>query len=399
MATITKRQNKNGISYLIGVSLGTNIEGKQIREYKTYKPNKNMAEKQIKKELNKVALDFEEKLKTGYILNNKQNFSKYARYVIDLKERNGVKHKTIIRYNDLIKRIDPIIGHIKLIELRPQHLNNLYEKIGKNGVNKITGGKLSNKTILEHHRLISTILRQAEKEMLVTYNAASKASPPRMSKINPNYFELEDIEKIRNCLDLEPLKWKTATYILLLTGMRRGELMGLKWDKILWDTSQIKIDTNLLYSSEKGIYEDTTKSTTSNRTIKLPLETMDLLKEYRNWYIDLSLNSDKWENSNFLFVQKNGLPMHPDSLTDWFNKFSKRHNLTHINPHAFRHTMASVLYFNNIDSISISKRLGHSKVSTTTDLYSHVLQESDDRASECIADVILRKNTSNKLAT
>ena len=65
--------------------------------------------------------------------------------------------------------------------------------------------------------------------------------------------------------------------------------------------------------------------------------------------------------------------MHPDSVTDWMNKFSKRHELPHINPHAFRHTMASMLYFNGVDSVSISKRLGHAQVSTTANIYAHVM--------------------------
>ena len=87
--------------------------------------------------------------------------------------------------------------------------------------------------------------------------------------------------------------------------------------------------------------------------------------------------------------------MHPDSITDWLGKFSKRHNLPHINPHAFRHTMASILYFNGMDSITISKRLGHTKVSTTADIYAHIIQEADERAAECIGDVLL--NTRRKM--
>lgn len=68
--------------------------------------------------------------------------------------------------------------------------------------------------------------------------------------------------------------------------------------------------------------------------------------------------------------------------------FSKRYDLPHINPHAFRHTMVSVLYFNGVDSISISRRLGHSKVSTTTDKYGHIMRKADEAAANCIADVI-----------
>lgn len=93
-------------------------------------------------------------------------------------------------------------------------------------------------------------------------------------------------------------------------------------------------------------------------------------------------------------MRDNGLPTHPDSITGWLNKFSEKYNLPHINPHAFRHTHASILYFSGVNSITISKRLGHAKVSTTTDIYSHIIKQSDEQASECVADVFLRSKTS-----
>ena len=138
---------------------------------------------------------------------------------------------------------------------------------------------LSPKTITEYHRLISTILNQAEKEMLVPYNAASKATPPKLVRKEAEWFQTEEVEQIRDCLEKEPLKWKTATHLLLITSCRRGEVMGLKWDKVDWDNSQIKIDRASLYSSDREVYEDTTKSSTT-RFIKLPEETMQLLAEY-----------------------------------------------------------------------------------------------------------------------
>ncbi len=102
--------------------------------------------------------------------------------------------------------------------------------------------------------------------------------------------------------------------------------------------------------------------------------------------------------------------MHPDSLTDYCTKFEKRYNkiikeenksrgkndklklLPHINPHAFRHTQASLLFFNGSDPITISKRLGHAKVSTTTDIYSHIMQKADESASDTLANMFYKQN-------
>ena len=213
---------------------------------------------------------------------------------------------------------------------------------------------------------------------------------PEKKKPPKNEKKPEEVQKIRDCLEYEPIKWKIITHLLLITGCRRGEIMGLKWEDVEWDRNRLKIARSLLYSPTRGVYEDTTK-TGNIRRISLPCETMQLLKLYRAWYSELQLkNGDRWQNSGYLFVQDNGAPMNPDSLTDWLNKFSKRYGIPNVHPHKFRHTMASLLYFGGLDSITISKRLGHAKVSTTTDIYSHIIQQADEQAADKIAETIFR---------
>ena len=245
-------------------------------------------------------------------------------------------------------------------------------------------------TAADHHRLISTILAQAEKEMIVPYNAAAKATPPKPKRKEASTFQPDEVVHILEELEQEPLKWKTIVHLLVVTGCRRGEIAGLKWDKIDWEHNLLKIDMSLLYSASKGIYEAPTK-TGNVRFIKIPVETMSLLAEYRRWFNDLKMqNLDKWEDRGFLFVNSSGKPMHPDGITIWLSRFSVRHNIPDLHPHKLRHTMASMLYFERQDSVTISKRLGHSKVSTTTDIYSHLIAQADERASECIANAVLR---------
>ena len=185
MANIQERKNKDGkiISYSIRVHKGRDLNGKQLKPYAmTFKVEPTWSERKIQAELKKAVVLFEEQCKYGIVADNKQTFEKYAQYVLELKQRTGVKHRTIVRYKELLERINPAIGHFKLADLKPQHLNSFYEQLSKDGMNKSTGGKLSNKTIIEHHRLIRTILSQAEKEMLIQYNSASKATPPKMDK-------------------------------------------------------------------------------------------------------------------------------------------------------------------------------------------------------------------------
>ena len=469
MAHVIENRNSDGklMSYSIRVFRGRDITGKQLKSYfTTFEVPEKWTDEKALKEANKQAVLFEKQCKDGLVGIEKQTFAEYAAYVMQLKEKNQ-KHRTVERYGDLLKRIIPAIGHMKLTDIRPQHLNQFYTNLGEVGVrddvkykckidlkqllkekgstkvrfgeengismgvlNGITQGKnvrlasaqavskalnrpfkdvfspsteitsLSNKTILEYHRLISTIMSQAEKEMLIIYNPAHRATPPKLTRTQANYFQIDVVNRIIDCLENEPIKWKTITYLLMLTGCRRGEILGLKWDKIDFETGTIKIENTLLRSQTKGIYEDTTKSG-KNRPIQLPPEAMQLLKDYRLWYMKEKLkNGDrwqtdpKWKGSNFVFVQEDknpGNPIYPDSISDWLGNFSKRHDLPHVNPHAFRHTFASILISKGVDIVTVSKALGHEKVSTTTDIYAELMKQASEQASECIADTILRR--------
>ena len=395
MANLQERWDTDGklISYSIRVHRGRGLDGKQLKPWTTtFEVSPTWSEKTARKKAEAFAATFEKECREGTTTDSRQKFASFCDYVISLKEQRGVKHSTIVRYRELTRRIYPQIGHIKLRELRADHLNDLYTLLGQEGLNKRTGGKLSAKTILEHHRLISTVLEQAVKEGLVPFNVASRATLPKAEHKEVNYFQPEQVAAIRDALELEPIKWKTLVHLLLITGARRGEILGLKWDKVDFAGNRIYICNSVLYSADVGIYEATPKTERSKRYITLPVESMQLLREYRVWQIERRLQlGGYYQDRGFLFTQEDGGPMHPDSVTDWLNKFSIRHGLPHINAHAFRHTMASMLYFNGVDSVSISKRLGHAQVSTTANIYAHVMEQADQRNADILSDIFLKK--------
>ena len=394
MANIQERRDKSGklISYSIRVHRGRGTDGKQLKPWTaTFEVSPTWTEKSARKKAEAFAATFEKECREGVTTDSRQKFQAYCDYVIGLKEQRGVKHSTIVRYKELTGRIYPQIGHIKLKELRADHLNDLYTLLGQDGQSK-RGGKLSAKTILEHHRLISTVLEQAVKEGLVPFNVAGRATLPKVERKEVNYFQPEQVAAIREALEREPMKWKTLVHLLLITGARRGEVLGLKWDKVDFEGNRIYICNSVLYSPDVGIYESTPKTERSRRYVTLPPETMQLLRRYRAWQAEERLRlGEYYQNQGFVFSQDNGNPMHPDSVTDWLKKFSKRHDLPHINPHAFRHTMASMLYFHGVDSVSISKRLGHAQVSTTANIYAHVMEEADQRNADILSEVFLKK--------
>lgn len=393
MANIQERRNKDGklISFSIRVHRGRGLDGKQLKPFTTtFEVKPTWKEEVARKKAEAFASVFEKKCKEGIRADTRQVFASYCDYVINLKEQRGIKHSTAVRYKELTKRIYPQIGHMKLKDIRTDVLNDLYTYLSTENLNK-RGGKLSAKTVIEHHRLISAVLEQAVKECLVPFNVASRAILPKVEKKNVNYFQPDEIYAIREAIETEPLKWKTLIHLLLITGARRGELLGLKWDKIDFENKTLYICNNILYSPDVGVYEDTPKTETSKRHIALPTETIALLKQYKKeQYAEQLRMGIKNCRSGFVFCQYDGKPMHPDSVTDYLKKFSKRNNLPHINPHAFRHTMASILYYNGVDSVSISKRLGHAQVSTTANIYAHVMEEADKRNAEVLSDIFLK---------
>ena len=109
------------------------------------------------------------------------------------------------------------------------------------------------------------------------------------------------------------------------------------------------------------------------------------------------IQGSKWKESPYVFTGEHGGPMNPSQLGNWLTRFEKRHNLPHLNPHAFRHTMTSLLLFSGVDSISVSHRLGHSSVATTTTIYGHLMKQAEEQISSRMEEIINRaKNAASE---
>ena len=469
MPYIEPRKDKEGniTCYRLVVSEGMDYQGRQIRRYKTWRPSReNMSQKQMEKEAIAAAYEFEKKVQQGFVVNNNQKFCDYAQYVLDLKKRTGLAPSTYERYQKMLLRINAKIGHIRLSELRPQHLNNLYRDLAENGVredtdravarkglarkieklklpkhviaeecnishtslnavlkgNQVTlktargiadamgydmsdlfilqhnAAPLSDKTILEHHRLISSILSMAERELLIPYNPAAKATPPRVRKHKAEYFQPEETEDIINALEDAPIKWKAMTYLLIDTGCRRSELMGLQWKHINLDKGTIMIEQALLYTKEDGIYVGPTKNG-QPRAVCIAPESVAVLKRWKTKQLELKIKCGPARTDNgFVFTKDDGNWMHPDSITDWLNKFSKEKDLPHIHPHAFRHTAASLMIANGIDLVTTAAELGHANATTTANIYAHQVARARAEAAGVRAGVFETLHRKNRKA-
>lgn len=457
MPTITPRYNKNGelTYYRIVVSCGTNYQGKPIRHTYSWRPEPGMTKKQMEREVKAFAYKFEHDIKYGYQYDKNITFAQYAEYALDLKLKNDIlAPSTEARYIELLSRINKAIGHLKLSDIRPQHLNDFYQVLSENGQRedkdraiakplllkhfekmniskadlarraniapmtvtaalrgdpilvksaeaiamimehslremftvKKNDEPLSKRTILEHHRCISMVLALAEKEMIVPYNAAAKATPPKVRKHKPDYYQPEQMESIIIALQDEPIHWKAMTYLLIDTGCRRSEVMGLKWENIDFEYGVITIETALLYTRQKGIYEGPPKNG-QVRAVRIASQTIGVLKEHRRKQNEMKRNTEKWAHTGFVLTYDDGSPMHPDCITAWLSDFSKRHNLPHIHPHAFRHTAASIMIANGVDLVTTAAELGHADPNTTALIYAHQIARQRARAAAIRAGV------------
>ena len=252
---------------------------------------------------------------------------------------------------------------------------------------------LSAKSINHYHTFIHAVLQQAKREGVVRDNVADMALPPRVKKKEAEFFEIDEIIAIREALDHEPLKYRIMIYLLTDTGIRRGELFGIRWKSVDFKNNTICIENNIQWSKGKGLYADTTKGGKA-RTVSIAPEIVKELKAYKaeqnKW--KLSIGDADYNKDGYLFIQENGTVMNPSSLNLWMRGFKKRNKLPHIYPHKFRHSQASILYASGVDVVTISNRLGHKQVSTTQNIYAHIMKDSDRKASDAIAAALYRNN-------
>lgn len=250
-------------------------------------------------------------------------------------------------------------------------------------------GTLSSKTILHHHRLISSILSSAVHWQVILSNPCDRVKPPKVEQKEARYLDEVQVQELLSCLSRESIQHQAIIVLFIYSGMCRAELCCLDWDDIDMDKQIIHIRRNLLYLPGKGIYEDTTKNTSSERTVKLSSEVFKPLSEHRFEQSRIRFSSgDYWQESVKVFTRDNGLPLHPDTISGWFRKFIKKNNLPDVTIHSLRHTNASLLIANGINLTTVSKRLGHANTATTTKIYAHAIRSTDEIAAETLEDIL-----------
>ena len=257
---------------------------------------------------------------------------------------------------------------------------------------------LSNKTILHYHRLISSIMQTAVKWQVIVSNPCERVDPPKVQQKQAEYLEVEEAIQLLTLLedDAVPIQYRTAVTVLLFTGMRRGELLGLKWSDIDFDNQTISISRSSLYLPGKGVFEDETKTDSSNRVIKIPTAAATSLHSFKIWQAKQRLAmGENWHYTGYVFTSQNGTPMRPDTLSGWFHDFIKKTDLPQIHIHSLRHTNATLNIANGVAVTTVAGLLGHANATTTAKIYAHSIKSAQAAAAEMMDNLLTPKTNSH----
>jgi len=376
--------------YKMVVSSGFNAKGRRDRRSKTVIVKS-------KKELEDMYAKFKTEVRTGLFMNNASlTFREFveSQWLVDT-EIKDLAPKTLARYQSMLdQRILPHIGHIKLADINRNHIVKVYEAMTQGGT-RLDGkeGSLSDKTVLHHHRLLSKIFNTAVLWELIAASPMKMVKPPKVTRKEAAFYDDEQVLTLVECLqmlDESQYKYKVLTMLALFTGMRRGELMGLEWHDINYDKRTISINRTSQYLPGKGVFTKEPKTELSKRVITIPDSIVMLLRNYAQHQTDERERlANLWKPSGRLFTTWDGSPMNPDTITDWFAKFIKLHNLPHVTFHGLRHTNVSLLIADGIDVRTIASRVGHANPTTTLNLYSHMLRKSDQIAADSLEKRIM----------
>lgn len=372
------RELEKNKKYKIEVIKGYDENSRKLRHYETFYGKKSEAK------LREAEIIASIKNHT-YVDNDNISFGDYFKKFIDYKKDNW----GIMTYENNKCRVRYIIeelGYYKLQNINVEILEAFYRKL-KNEK------KYSNKTIREYFILINEALKRAVLLGYIVINPNTRIEPPKIIHNEVECYDFAQCKQLLEALEEEPIKYKALITLALDSGARRSEIIALKWSDIDFDNKTMDINKSLGHTKELGTFEKPTKNKTSNRRIVLMDNTINVLQEYKKDQLQKQLKlGNKWNNPNDrVFTDNFGGDMGVDTPSQIFANIIKKHDLKKIKFHGLRHSSASLLIALKVQPQIISKRLGHSNISTTHMIYSHFFDNEFEEVANTMNDVFSKK--------
>lgn len=349
------------------------VTGKRRQLWRTVKGTKKQAEAALAKLIN----EFE----AGHDLDpTRVTVSEYlSQWLADSDSR--LAPSTLQRYERLFRlQVQPCVGHLQLAKLRPVHLQSLYRRL--------LGDGLSAQTVLHVHRALFTALRHAVKLQMIPVNPAEAVTPPKPVQRDVHPMTPADAEMV---LSAVAGTWLDIPVVLALgTGLRRGEICGLRWGDLDLEASRLRVMQTVQHIGKELRFLPP-KTHRSRRSIALPAFVVESLRRHALAQGEMrALAGSSWQNHNLVVCHPDGSPLRPDSVTHAFSKVAKRIGLP-LTFHGLRHAHASLMLAGGVHLKVVSDRLGHSSIAITADLYSHVAPALDDEAAAALDGLLRRR--------
>ena len=363
-------QRRGTRSWRLKFDLGRDpITGKRETRYHTFKGTKRGAEA----ELTRLTA---EALRGAYVDLTPETVSDF----LDRWDRDWasthVSPKTVERYRGLIgKQIKPHIGNRPIQKLRAVDLSELYAKL-------LRDDGLAPRTVGHVHRLLHRALGHAATWGVVQQNVASLVGPPRVPSTEIEIIREDEIKAV-----LQKLRGRSMYMIATLglaTGMRRGELLALRWQDVDLDAGKLRVEQSV-EQTKAGLRFKSPKTKHGRRTITIP---PSIIAELRAHWTDqqerrLALGTGKAPAGALVFPTWDFAVRSPNALTKEWSVAMAEAGMT-VSLHSLRHTHASSLIAAGVDVLTISRRLGHASPTVTLGVYGHLFSNTDDRAAQAV---------------
>lgn len=379
MANIQSYTKNNKKYYKFQLYIGTNqLTGK--RQKTTRSGFKTKKEAQL--ELSRIQLEIERGLFRKKSADTYQDVYELwlEQYKHTVQESTFVKTKGIFKNHILplfaTYRIDKIS-----VPICQKHLNEWFNKLQKFRMVKAYASK-----VLDYAITLEIINSNPMKFLTIPKNIES---PDK--EANLNYYTKEQLIYFLKCLE-EDNNYKAYALFRLLafSGMRKGEALALTWEDIDFNILEIRINKALSRGESNRLYVKTTKTKSSNRTIKMDKNTMEILQEFRKRqkldYFKLGYNTD--QSKQIVFSNERNEHMQPTKTRKWMVQIQKKYNLEKITTHGLRHTHCSLLFEAGASIKEVQDRLGHGDVQTTMNIYAHVSNKAKEEAIQKFANYV-----------
>lgn len=267
----------------------------------------------------------------------------------------------------------PAIGAVPLQKLTPEHLDTFYAELLTSGRRNGKGGGLSVKTVRNIHTMLHKALADAARKGTVLRNVAAVADPPRLSSAPRPEMNVWDAKQLKQFLEeISSHRLYPALYLLATTGMRRGEVLGLRWSDVDLDGHSISVTRALVIIAYEAQLSDV-KTGQGRRTIDLEPKTIAVLRAWKKRQMKERMLTNVRPATDLIFAHPDGSWINPDYFSQVFDRHLARSDLPRIRLHDLRHTHASILLKQGVPLKVVSERLGHSNPAFTLSVYQHLL--------------------------